>query len=122
MGSPADTVFDHNCWFHEKSSSVFIWSGTRYNFDDWRSTTSCGEGSHWANPFFVENMGFDPAGYKIGASSSCRDAGVVLQEVITDFWGTKRPQGNNYDIGAYEYNSNQKPSQPTGLILKSEKL
>lgn len=103
--SPADTVFDHNCWFHEKSSRVFIWSGTSYNFDDWRSTTSWGAGSHWANPLFVDSVGFDPAGYKIGASSPCRDAGVELQEVITDFWETKRPQGNSYDIGAYEYKS-----------------
>ena len=117
VGSPADTVFGYNCLFHEESSQVFIWSGTRYNFDDWRSTTGCGAGSHWANPLFVDGTGFDPAGYKISESSPCRDAGVELQEVITDFWQTKRPQANSYDIGAYEYNSNQNPLLPTGLTI-----
>ncbi|MDP4219122.1 MAG: right-handed parallel beta-helix repeat-containing protein [Bacteroidota bacterium] len=33
------------------------------------------------------------------------DAGVTVPEVPDDFKGTLRPQGNGYDIGAYEYAS-----------------
>ena len=103
FGSPNDTVFDHNCWFHEKSSQVFTWDSTVYDFDDWRSGTGRGVGSLWAEPLFVDGTGFDPAGYQIGESSHCRDNGVWIQSVMKDFWETKRPQGNGYDIGAHEY-------------------
>lgn len=40
--------------------------------------------------------------YQLSAGSSAADKGVTLGEVTTDRQGTKRPQGQAYDVGAYE--------------------
>jgi len=34
--------------------------------------------------------------------SPATDAGLTLALVPNDYYGTSRPQGNGYDIGAYE--------------------
>ncbi len=40
--------------------------------------------------------------YHLSPSSAAVDAGLTLPSVTTDFEGTRRPQGNGYDIGADE--------------------
>ncbi len=53
------------------------------------------------NPLFVDSKNGD---YRLQASSPAIDAGYNLgQSVPNDFTGTARPQGQDYDIGAYEY-------------------
>lgn len=59
------------------------------------------------DPFFV-----DPASHDFrlkGKMSLAVDSGETLPEVITDITGTPRPQGNRYDIGAYEYTPGTDP-------------
>ena len=41
--------------------------------------------------------------YRLHPGSPAIDAGTTLEEVTEDFDGTPRPQGEAYDIGAYEY-------------------
>lgn len=52
-----------------------------------------------ADPLFVDAPNAD---FTLQAGSPSRNAGTTLSEVLTDFAGTARPQGANYDIGAYE--------------------
>jgi hypothetical protein len=98
-----DTVFDHNVWYHPSNNNVFLWGGTTYDFAGWQAATGHGTESLWANPLFIDDTGFELANYKIEAESPCRDEGIELQNVTSDFWGTLRPQGSGYDIGAFEY-------------------
>jgi len=52
------------------------------------------------DPKFVSVAGRD---FHLQSSSPLIDAGVTLPEVSDDLEGTPRPQGRNYDIGAYEF-------------------
>jgi len=57
---------------------------------------------------------------KLSTNSPAIDAGVTISSITTDFFGTSRPQGTGYDIGAYEYPSGgsgdiTSPSAPTGV-------
>jgi hypothetical protein len=49
----------------------------------------------------------DPAqgDYTLQPNSPCIDIGTPLPEVLYDFNFIPRPQGNGYDIGAFEYQS-----------------
>jgi MYXO-CTERM domain-containing protein len=44
----------------------------------------------------------DPAGFKLGQNAPCKDKGLALPVVKTDFFGTPRPVGAGYDVGAHE--------------------
>ena len=59
-----------------------------------------------ANPMFVNGTGFIAANYKLNETSTCIDAGTTITKVGTDFWGSTRPNGKAYDIGAQEFNVN----------------
>ena len=52
------------------------------------------------DPQFVDARGKD---LRPSPTSPLVDGGVELKEVKTDFVGVSRPQGAEYDIGAYEY-------------------
>lgn len=43
------------------------------------------------------------ADFRLKSDSPAVDGGVTLSDVKTDFVGTARPQGDHYDVGAYEY-------------------
>src|SRR5262249_16764981 len=62
----------------------------------------------YTDPGLVNPTGFD---FHLLASSLAIDAGVSVP-VPTDFEGRTRPQGNGYDIGAYEHSSLSGWSQP----------
>ncbi|MCC6748960.1 MAG: right-handed parallel beta-helix repeat-containing protein [Deltaproteobacteria bacterium] len=44
----------------------------------------------------------DAASFRLGASSPCVNRGTASARVTTDYFGTARPQGPAYDIGAHE--------------------
>lgn len=49
------------------------------------------------------------AEWKLTSTSPCIDEGITT-DVVTDFWGTKRPQMNAFDIGAHEFPCTNKPT------------
>lgn len=55
--------------------------------------------------------------YHLKAGSPAIDAGLALQSVTTDLEGTSRPQGDGYDIGAYEYASEPPPQVTLSIYL-----
>jgi hypothetical protein len=83
---------------------------------DWGSVTPIHKLT--SNPDFV-NFVAGPTGlgdYHLTSSSPGRDAGTTVATVTDDYDGVSRPQGDAYDIGAYEYTtSTSQPLPPTGL-------
>lgn len=61
-----------------------------------------GSGDITSDPELVNPGGLRPADNKLLAGSPCIDTGQATANVTTDFFGTSRPQGKGYDIGAYE--------------------
>lgn len=61
------------------------------------------------NPSFVNAGAGD---FRPQSGSPAIDAAIAISLVTTDFAGTLRPQGNAYDIGAYEFRVSQSPSPP----------
>jgi hypothetical protein len=57
-----------------------------------------------SNPLFVNAAANN---FYLQPGSPAIDAGVVISEVLFDHSGVRRPQGNSYDIGAYEYANSQ---------------
>jgi MYXO-CTERM domain-containing protein len=51
-----------------------------------------------------------PDGFKIDATSPCRDKAKALTAVTKDFFGTARPQGASSDVGAHEYTAAAPPT------------
>jgi parallel beta-helix repeat protein len=62
-----------------------------------------GEGNISEDPLFY-NLG--AGDLRIASNSSCIDAATSTGATSTDIDGTIRPQGNGYDIGAYEIRTN----------------
>lgn len=60
-------------------------------------------GTVTGEPRFVGGDRFKPESYKVRANSPARDAGVTVNSVRWDYFGTFRPRGRAYDIGAFEY-------------------
>ena len=56
-----------------------------------------------ADPQFVNYQSNGTGDYHLKAISPAIDAGTAIGAPETDFDGNARPQGNGYDIGAYEY-------------------
>lgn len=58
----------------------------------------------WAtDPKLEDDLGTDAIDFKLQSNSPCRDTGVTISGVVNDYDGISRPQGNAFDIGAYEY-------------------
>ncbi len=55
------------------------------------------------DPVFVSYDGSYGGDYRLSSGSPAIDTGAILADVTDDHVGTIRPQGNGYDIGAFEY-------------------
>ncbi|MEZ4270649.1 MAG: putative metal-binding motif-containing protein [Myxococcota bacterium] len=64
------------------------------------------------NPKFTGAKFSTPADFGITADSPAYDRGAVLASVPQDYFGNPRPQGNGYDIGAFEFGS-ASPTPPS---------
>ena len=93
------SILDNNLYY---SGEKIIWGGSTYSsISSFRSATGQEQHAVTADPRFV-NINAD--NYSLTSGSSAIDKGANLsQSVSNDIDGTTRPQGNGFDIGAYEY-------------------
>jgi len=66
-----------------------------------------GEGHSRAGDPRFAGLGRDALDYRLGAGSPAIDAGTPQGAPQEDFMGTLRPQGNGWDVGAYEFLAGQ---------------
>ena len=72
------------------------------NFDTGEASTGASTtGLVTSDPLFV-NHGAAPPNLRLEPNSPCVDTGKTIAAVTVDFDGVARPQGANYDIGAFE--------------------
>ena len=76
-----------------------------------------GEGNRNCDPLFKNAAEGD---YSLQLSSLLRDAGTAIAAVTNDLAGVERPQGDGYDIGAYEYPFTGGPECDIGVIGSAE--
>jgi hypothetical protein len=133
LSSSGTKVYNNTCYGNGANTAMQLVAGANnailknnifYNFNDYVqnlgtgtsfATNFCGAADTGClvtgNPQFVNTATDD---YHLLAGSSAIGAGSVLTEFSTDIVGTSRPQGINWDIGAYEY-----ISPPAALTLLS---
>ena len=69
-------------------------------FDDLIFPSGFGSNNITSDPLFID---VSTNNFELSSCSPAIDAGQTITEVTTDFNGTQRPQNNNYDIGAFEF-------------------
>ncbi len=85
-------------------------SGTSYakiSYSNVGSIQTVGNAKYTADYVISYNPGFKNAAgedYHLIKGSPCIDSGTSTEAPKSDIEGTPRPQGNGYDMGAYEYN------------------
>jgi len=91
---------DHNVYYRTGGASTgfAVVGGVTKTFAEWQGL-GMDVNSRFADPLFT-----NPANdLSISKFSPCVDTGITTRITTADFLGTSRPQGGDYDIGAYEY-------------------
>lgn len=134
----SNLVFANNIVVQSTSSSQMLdsWNGTAgyenltFSHNLWFGGSpgaAEGTGDIISNPLLVNAGGTTAADYQLRASSPAVNAGITIPAVVSDLWGTCRPQGGAYDMGAQEVSeSNAKnvefSSELQGQSLKGQLL
>ena len=89
--------------FYKERTAVRADGNGSYNMDSTNIEFYCesetSEKSLKVDPKFVN----PPSDFHLKAGSPAIDAGIKVDKVATDAEGVNRPQGKNFDIGAYEF-------------------
>jgi hypothetical protein len=107
-------ILRHNCWY-EYSGPIAKVVNTCYDYatqwESYRTATGQDSNSIIGNPLFNID-------YSLAGNSPCIDAGMTLTAVTDDFNSVSRPQGDGYDIGAFEYSASTQLQYPGPLSEK----
>jgi len=109
-----EALVDHsnNLIYSSGSSNFYEINGVNYSQAEVKSSWDATAEN--TDPLFV-SVGSD--NYRTGAGSDAIDAGYDLSGTFTqDYYGTTRPFGSGFDIGAYEH---PRPKPPTGLRIQN---
>ena len=92
--------------FYRSSGSLVLWYGTGMSLSSWRTASGQDRTSLNVNPSFVLSSNSPPSAsnLKVNAGSPVVNKGMNLTGTVTrDYFGTSRPKGTAYEIGAFEY-------------------
>jgi hypothetical protein len=96
----SEVFMDNNCWF-ETSGNIARIENNYYDYgsqwEEYKATTQQDIHSIAADPLLAPD-------YTLLDNSPCINAGSTISSVNQDYNGVSRPQGNKYDIGAFESN------------------
>jgi MYXO-CTERM domain-containing protein len=99
FGAPISdpSSIDYNIYFNGGGSHLPVYTNDSgaLSWADWRAAGYEQHG-HFIDPEL-------DADFRPPANSPAIDSGTEIAEVVVDFAGTSRPQGQAYDIGAFEY-------------------
>jgi hypothetical protein len=108
----SNTVFENNVFDQTGGGSMVELNGLT-GFSNLRFATNlwfggsagpaAGAGDVNADPLLANPGATSPDGYKLTGKSPAINTGTTIAAVATDYFGTARPQGGAYDIGADEY-------------------
>lgn len=124
MGSSgSDNEIRNNIFYDPKTVALYFYNGTQTNMVVSNNITYSGVVANKApsgvtltnnwdntNPLLFAPLVFD---FHLQVGTSPIDCGWTLPQVLDDFDGVARPQGNGYDIGAYELTSTLPTPTPT---------
>ncbi len=94
---------DYNVYYAGGDATPFVWNDVARSFTDWKSDISDDANSTFADLTYVNEGGED---FNLTSTDTdAIDQGVDLsgEGFSDDKDGTARPQGTDWDIGAYEY-------------------
>jgi parallel beta-helix repeat protein len=91
---------DYNLFYRTDGRNFFSAGGNVYpTLSGYSSATGFDQNSRWGDPAFKSVSSSD---FHLTSTSPALNNGIALAEVFEDFDGVTRPQGDGYDIGAYE--------------------
>ncbi len=98
---------ENNLWYAPGNNYVVYTGVGSYDSAQqaaYKLATGWDDNGLWEDPKFVNAGGTTAADYKLASNSPCIGVGANLSGTIDiDYFGTARPQGTAYDVGAYEY-------------------
>ncbi len=130
---PVDVRFDHNLYFRANADTttklfdialrhVGGEEDWHLNISEFRNFSLAHEGTtlepHWGEGSLIANPlleDWHSGDFRLSGDSPAIDAANPEGAPAEDFYGTPRPQGSGYDLGAFEFTSG------TGVVEKAEK-
>jgi len=110
-------TMNNNRYYVRNGTALFEDNRPGYEFSgglsQWQSHISGDVGSTEGDPAFTAPLKRD---YHLSSTSPCIDAGTSNGAPATDYDGITRPQGQAYDVGAYEYSSPPCPDCSGGRV------
>jgi parallel beta-helix repeat protein len=99
--------------FGVAGTNFISWAGSNYStYSSWYSVYAAANGNTvQSDPLFRSASGGD---FRLQSTSPAIDAGTNVG-LTQDFAGVPIPVGLGYDMGAFEFFDNSRPSPPTGL-------
>ncbi len=99
--APETVDFNYNLCYMSDGNPPF------WNYRYGTGTTGDHDIANNTNPLFVtfnnNGGGVGLNDFHLQASSPCKNTGATIATVTDDYAGNPRPQGSNYEIGAYEF-------------------
>jgi|Deesub1362A_J573_1020465.scaffolds.fasta_scaffold00004_245 hypothetical protein len=111
-----DIIWDYNLVDVSNSDTIMAtYNDKPYNYNDWKSVSGCDANGVTSDPTFVNWIEGNAVDLHLDATDTAAiNQGRTRTEFSDDYDGITRPQGNAWDIGAYEYHK-LAPSPPTNL-------
>jgi len=108
---------NNNIYYSPNGAEIWRYASTFYSFEEWKSFSGKDVNSFYGNPnlLSVSETGENSSKGNYNLSSLSLNAinkGINLSGFNNDYSKISRPQGSQWDIGAYEYNSGQPTCTP----------